>query len=60
VFKAAREQDAVLFFDEADSLLSKRVATGESCSTSINQNRNTLMQELGSVRWRGDRHHQPV
>jgi SpoVK/Ycf46/Vps4 family AAA+-type ATPase len=46
VFQAAREQDAVLFFDEADSLLSKRVATGESCSTSINQNRNCLMQEL--------------
>jgi SpoVK/Ycf46/Vps4 family AAA+-type ATPase len=46
VFEAAREQDAVLFFDEADSLLSKRVATGESCTTSINQNRNTLMQEL--------------
>jgi SpoVK/Ycf46/Vps4 family AAA+-type ATPase len=46
VFEAARDQDAVLFFDEADSLLSKRVATGESCSTSINQNRNTLMQEL--------------
>lgn len=45
-FQAARENDAVLFFDEADSLLSKRVATGESCSTSINQNRNTLMQEL--------------
>ena len=45
-FKQARESDAVLFFDEADSLLSKRVATGESCSTSINQNRNTLMQEL--------------
>jgi SpoVK/Ycf46/Vps4 family AAA+-type ATPase len=46
VFQVAREQGAVLFFDEADSLLSKRVATGESCSTSINQNRNTLMQEL--------------
>jgi ATP-dependent 26S proteasome regulatory subunit len=45
-FQAARELDAVLFFDEADSLLSKRVANGESCSTSINQNRNTLMQEL--------------
>jgi len=45
-FKQAREHNAVLFFDEADSLLSKRVATGESCSTSINQNRNTLMQEL--------------
>ena len=51
-FRQAREADAVLFFDEADSLLSKRVSTGESCSTSINQNRNTLMQELdrfGSV-----------
>jgi len=45
-FAQARENDAVLFFDEADSLLSKRVATGESCSTSINQNRNCLMQEL--------------
>ena len=45
-FKQAREGDAVLFFDEADSLLSRRVPTGESCSTSINQNRATLMQEL--------------
>ena len=45
-FNQAREHDAVLFFDEADSLLSKRVETGESCSTSINQNRNVLMQEL--------------
>jgi ATP-dependent 26S proteasome regulatory subunit len=42
-FQAARENGAILFFDEADSLLSKRVATGESCSTSINQNRNCLM-----------------
>jgi SpoVK/Ycf46/Vps4 family AAA+-type ATPase len=45
-FAAAREADAVLFFDEADSLLSRRVETSESCSTSINQNRNVLMQEL--------------
>jgi ATP-dependent 26S proteasome regulatory subunit len=45
-FQAARDHGAVLFFDEADSLLSKRVSTGESCSTSINQNRNCLMQEL--------------
>jgi SpoVK/Ycf46/Vps4 family AAA+-type ATPase len=45
-FKQAKEAGAVLFFDEADSLLSRRVSTGESCSTSINQNRNTLMQEL--------------
>jgi len=41
-FREAREQDAVLFFDEADSLLSRRVGIGESCATSINQNRNTL------------------
>jgi SpoVK/Ycf46/Vps4 family AAA+-type ATPase len=45
-FAAARDHNAVLFFDEADSLLSKRVSIGESCSTSINQNRNCLMQEL--------------
>jgi SpoVK/Ycf46/Vps4 family AAA+-type ATPase len=45
-FRRAAELDAVLFFDEADSLLSKRVAMGESCATSINQNRNVLMQEL--------------
>ena len=45
-FAQAHENDAVLFFDEADSLLSKRVSTGESCATSINQNRNVLMQEL--------------
>ena len=45
-FREASEAEAVLFFDEADSLLSRRVSMGESCSTSINQNRNTLMQEL--------------
>ena len=36
----------MLFFDEADSLCLKRVDAGESCSTSINQNRNVLMQCL--------------
>lgn len=45
-FKRAGDHGAVLFFDEADSLLSKRVDMNESCSTSINQNRNVLMQEL--------------
>ena len=45
-FKRAKQLDAVLFFDEGDSLLSRRVDMGESCATSINQNRNTLMQEL--------------
>lgn len=45
-FKRAAELDAVLFFDEADSLLSKRVDMNESCATSLNQNRNVLMQCL--------------
>lgn len=45
-FKRASELGAVLFFDEADSLLSKRVDMNESCATSINQNRNVLMQCL--------------
>ena len=41
-FKRASELGAVLFFDEADSLLSRRVNSGESCSTSINQNRKVV------------------
>jgi hypothetical protein len=45
-FRQAAEAGAVLFFDEADSLLSKRVNMDQSCATSINQNRNTLMQCL--------------
>lgn len=45
-FKRAKQLGAVLFFDEGDSLMSRRVDMGESCATSINQNRNTLMQEL--------------
>jgi SpoVK/Ycf46/Vps4 family AAA+-type ATPase len=47
-FKRAAELEAVLFFDEADSLLSKRVDMDASCATSINQNRNVLMQCLDS------------
>jgi ATP-dependent 26S proteasome regulatory subunit len=45
-FERASHHGAVLFLDEADSLLSKRVSLDESCATSINQNRNCLMQEL--------------
>ena len=45
-FRRASELGAVLFFDEADSLLSRRVDMNESCATSINQNRNVLMQCL--------------
>ena len=45
-FREATEAGAILMFDEADSLLSKRVSAGESCSTSINQNRNVMAQCL--------------
>ena len=45
-FMWAKELGAVLFFDEADSLVSKRADMNQSCATSINQNRNTLMQCL--------------
>jgi len=38
--QAARELNAVLFFDVAESPLSRRVATCESFSTSNNQKRN--------------------
>jgi adenylate kinase family enzyme len=46
-FKDAEKAGAMLFFDEADSVLSKRVEhTGEAYENSVNQNRNVLMQEL--------------
>ncbi len=45
-FSRARDLDCILFFDEADSLLSARIDMDHPCATSINQNRNTLMQEL--------------
>lgn len=49
-FAEAKANDAILFWDEADSMLSRRVEIGgdgnASCATSINQNRNCLAQEL--------------
>jgi DNA replication protein DnaC len=45
-FDNARAADAVLFFDEADALLSKRIDMSATGATSINQNRNVLMQSL--------------
>jgi len=46
-FATAQEKNAVLFFDEADSLLSRRVSDESAASQpGINQNRNILMQEL--------------
>jgi SpoVK/Ycf46/Vps4 family AAA+-type ATPase len=46
-FAEAKKGNAMLFFDEADSMLSKRVEhTGQAYESSVNQNRNVLMQEL--------------
>jgi AAA+ superfamily predicted ATPase len=46
-FASAKKHKAILFFDEADSLMSKRIAmAGDGETNSINQNRNILMQEL--------------
>lgn len=46
-FEEAKKHGAVLFFDEGDSLCSKRVnASDINYSTGINQNRNVFMQEL--------------
>ncbi|MCB1089841.1 MAG: AAA family ATPase, partial [Verrucomicrobiae bacterium] len=59
-FERAAHHGAALFLDETDSLLSKRVSLDESCATSINQNRNCLMQELRPLRGRGDHDHEPV
>lgn len=55
VFKRAQEENAILFFDEADSMLSRRVSMDSgSCqawANSVNQNRNILMQLIDS--WDG-------
>lgn len=46
-FAAAKQHDAILFWDEADSLMSKRLEmTDDAVGNSVNQNRNILMQEL--------------
>jgi SpoVK/Ycf46/Vps4 family AAA+-type ATPase len=49
-FAEAKANDAILFWDEADSMLSRRVEIGgdgnASFATSLNQNRNCLAQEL--------------
>lgn len=48
-FESATAHKAVLFFDEADSIVSRRIDMSQdqqSYATSINQNRNSLMQLL--------------
>ena len=47
LFKFAKDNDAVIFFDEADALLSRRVTAMHSATdVSVNQTRNTLLKIL--------------
>lgn len=47
LFDFAREQDVILFFDEADALLSKRVTNmNHSTDVSVNQTRSVLLTLL--------------
>lgn len=47
VFEAARAQDAVLFFDEADSLLGKRLTeVRQSSDYGVNQSRSVTLKQL--------------
>ena len=47
LFQTASEQDAVIFFDEADALLSKRVTNMTSATdVSVNQTRSVLLNLL--------------
>lgn len=47
VFKVAKETDSIIFFDEADAMLSKRVTNMSSATdTSVNQTRSVLLTLL--------------
>nr|WP_314669861.1 ATP-binding protein [uncultured Oribacterium sp.] len=47
LFLEAKQNDAILLFDEADALLSKRVSSMSTASdVSVNQTRNTLLKLL--------------
>lgn len=47
LFEIAKEQDSVIFFDEADALLSKRVSNMTSATdVSVNQTRSVLLNLL--------------
>lgn len=46
-FKAAENEDAIIFFDEADAMLSRRVTNMKnSTDTSVNQSRSVLLNIL--------------
>lgn len=46
IFKIAREHEALILFDEADTLASRRIEEATSQSRHINSARNVFMQEL--------------
>lgn len=51
LFQTAKEQDTVIFFDEADALLSKRVTNMTSATdVSVNQTRSVLLNLLNQYR----------
>ena len=51
LFRFAEENDAIILFDEADALLSKRVTVMHSATdVSVNQTRNTLLKILDDYR----------
>ncbi len=51
LFQIANEQDSVIFFDEADALLSKRVSNMTSATdVSVNQTRSVLLNLLNTYR----------
>lgn len=51
LFQTASEQDAVIFFDEADALLSKRVINMTSATdVSVNQTRSVLLNLLNQYK----------
>lgn len=49
VFKVAKEKNAIIFFDEADALLSKRVTNmNNSTDVSVNQTRSVLLMLMNT------------
>lgn len=51
LFKEAEKMDAIIFFDEADALLSRRVSNmSNSTDTSVNQTRSVLLTLLNSYK----------
>jgi AAA+ superfamily predicted ATPase len=47
-FRAAREDGSLLFFDEADALLGRRIAVSQGVDSDINATRNAIMIELNA------------